>query len=154
MDGSVNGLRPYEEGDAERLLRLVVTAGAWPPVGVPTVEEMLRQWQRRKVQPERDICVVEDGEGKITGVMQAARFKDGTSRLGFQLAVHPDYRRKGLGAGMLRLVEERGREMGINHITCPVYVPLGQNATPGSEFLRHRGFRNDHSYWQMRMDNI
>jgi mycothiol synthase len=74
--------------------------------------------------------------------------------MGFDIVVHPKFRRQGLGTALLGLVREKAQVFGSSRVTCPVFVSTANPAPPGSLFLHQHGFRTDHGYWQMRIDRI
>jgi mycothiol synthase len=86
--------------------------------------------------------------------MQVGVFKDGTPRLNFEIAVHPDYRRQGIGTALYNLVMQRAERSPISHITTPVYTTPGDGTGAVGEWLVERGFHPGHSFWQMRLDNL
>jgi mycothiol synthase len=154
MDQVLAGLRPFNPGDIEALTRLLISARAWPPAALPAPDDVLLRWERRGVNPSADVSVLPDGSGELAAFAQTVVFKDGTPRLGFELGVRPDYRGRGIGSALYRLVANRAQSSGAAHLTSPVYRK-GDEARPDSTgFLERRGFRQDHSYWQMRLDGI
>jgi ribosomal protein S18 acetylase RimI-like enzyme len=52
------------------------------------------------------------------------------------------------------MVQFRAGNAGVSHVTAPVFSPVGVSRRECAGFLERRGFRADHSYWQMRLDNI
>ncbi|MEO8286765.1 MAG: GNAT family N-acetyltransferase [Chloroflexota bacterium] len=154
MDQVLTGLRPFTESDIEPLARLLVAAHAWPPTADPAPDDIFLRWQRRNVHPDDDVNVLIDASGDLIAFSQTALFKDGTSRLAFEMAVHPDHRRKGIGAALYEMVEFRARSASVSHVTAPVYSAVDETHPESISFLAARGFRADHSYWQMRIDDI
>ena len=65
-----------------------------------------------------DFCVVAEIDGKIVGDM-ICRIKRYRLDLG-SCAIHPDYRRRGVGAAILREMEKRARGFGIHQIDIEV----------------------------------
>lgn len=156
LDQVLVGLRPFKDADIEPLSRLLKVANAWPPAVSPAPEDILLRWERRNVNPLDDVNVLPGPSGDLIAFSQSALFKDGTPRLAFELAVHPDHRHKGIGTALYKMVQLRAENAGVFHITAPVYSPAGISAPSSSSalFLQRRGFRADHSYWQMRLENI
>lgn len=153
-DGVLKGLRPYTQEDLPQLRNLVERARCWPPSAAPTEEDMQTRWRRRGVVPQADINVLPGSNGELVAFSQSARHSHGVPRLGFEIAVSPDYRCGGIGGALCDLVEARARAMAISHITSPVYVAPGEVRLECAGFLERRGFRIESSYWQMRVDNL
>ena len=154
MDGVLKGLRPYSPDDLPQLRRLLVAARAWPPVGAPADEDILTRWKRRGLIPQNDISVLPDPNGDLVAFFQAVRLGQGISRLSFEIAVDPQQRAQGIGGALYRLVEARAREMGVPHLTSPIFLLPGENRPECSGFLERRGFKIESSYWQYRIDAL
>jgi mycothiol synthase len=112
------------------------------------------RWKRRNVVPADDVNVLSTPDSELVAFSQAALFRDGTPRVAFEIGVHPSHRCKGIGSALYKLVEHRAESVGVSHVTSPVYSPAGVAREECVHFLAKRGFRADHSYWQMRIDNI
>jgi len=154
MDHVLSGLRPYNDLDIEPLARLLDVTHAWPPSGPPAPEDIKMRWKRRNVNPLDDVNVLPGPGGELIAFSQTALFRDGTPRLAFEIGVHPSERCQGIGSALYRLVQLRAESAGVAHVTSPVYSPAGVARGECVHFLEKRGFRADHSYWQMRIDNI
>lgn len=149
------GLRPYMPGDIEELVRLMWEAEAWPPgVPAPVAGDVVARWKRGGVQPEVDVTLLPGEAGDFLGYSQSTFYHDGSGRLGFALAVHPTARRKGIGAALFRLIEGRARSLGARYMNTPVFVGLSGVQPQCVRFLEEKEFKINHSYWQMRLDDI
>jgi mycothiol synthase len=71
-----------------------------------------------------------------------------------EVAVHPDWRHRGIGSALYRLIEERARNLKTPHLTTPLFLRVGESRPESSAFLQRRGFFQDSSYWQMRIDDL
>ena len=154
MDQVLAGLRPFNTGDIEALARLLISARAWPPAAVPAPQDVLLRWERRGVNPQNDVSVLPGENGELIAFKQAVLFRDGTPRLAFEIGVHPQYRGRGIGSALYRMVVRRAAETAAAHVTSPVYRKEGEERPECTGFLEKRGFRPDHSYWQLRLDAI
>jgi mycothiol synthase len=154
MDQVLAGLRPFIPGDIEALTRLLISARAWPPAAMPAPEDVLLRWERRGVNPSGDVSVLPGDNGELIAFAQAVLFRDGTPRMAFELGVRPDYRSRGIGGALYRMVTGRAMDNGAGHLTSPVYRKDGEERPESTTFLERRGFRPDHSYWQLRLDDI
>jgi mycothiol synthase len=154
MDQLLTGLRPFKDTDIEPLAHLLYVAHAWPPSAPPAPQDILLRWKRRNISPSDDVNVLPSPSGELIGFSQTALFKDGTPRLAFEIGVHPAHRCQGIGSALYEMVLFRAQKADVSHLTAPVFSPAGVARHECSTFLERRGFRADHSYWQMRLDNI
>jgi mycothiol synthase len=154
MDRVLTGLRPYAASDLDRLVNLVGVARAWPPATPPNPDDLLARWQRWHVNPEADINILPGPDGDPIAYSRASLVNDPTTRISLEIAVHPEWRNKGIGSALYRLIEERARNLKAPHLTTPVFLGAGESCPQTVSFLQHRGFFQDSSYWQMRIDNL
>lgn len=106
------------------------------------------------MRPEEQVRVLDDNIAGLQAYWHAAPFSDSSGRVGFDIVVHPRFRRQGLGSAILALVESEAASYGGSRITCPVFVPAVEDVPVGALFLQNRGYRTDHGYWHMRLDDI
>jgi len=154
MERILTGLRPYVQEDIEKLSALLGEARAWPPAAPPSAADILSRWERWHVDLERDINVLPGRNGELIAFSRASLVTDPTLRVGMEIAVHPEWRRQGIGSALYRLVEERAVELRSPHITTPVFLASGASAPRTTRFLERRGFFPDRCYWQMRLDDL
>lgn len=150
----MRGLRPFADRDLEPLTRLLWEARVWPPTLPPAPEDLILRWKRRNIDPIYDVQVLDGPGDNLIASVQTGLFKDGTPRLSFEIAVHPYWQRQGIGYSLFETVLTRARRAGVNNITTPVYSRPGDAPGDNVLWLQHRNFRREHSYWQMRLDNI
>jgi mycothiol synthase len=74
-----------------------------------TPEELQHEWESPGFELERDAFVVETGEGRVVGFEE---FNNGHEHaiLHADGYVHPEYRGRGIGTSLLRMIETRARE--------------------------------------------
>lgn len=95
-------------------------------------------YARKSVNPLKNTLIAED-ETIIAGVISWRIFDTGDEKIGylFWLAVHPDFRRKGVGEGLIaeaiRLIQE---EAG----TVDVYAAIEKNNQPSIRLFEKTGF--------------
>lgn len=147
-------MRPFRSTDIEPLARLLQAARAWPPTAAPTPDDIRLRWQRRNVHPDYDVSVLPGPAGELMAFSQNVLFRDGTPRLALEIAVHPDYRCGGIGSALYNIVQAHAESVNVSHLTAPVYSAVVERRPESAEFLERRGFRADHSYWQLRLDHI
>jgi mycothiol synthase len=148
------GLRPFADGDIQELAGLMYEARAWPPPFRPAPEDILARWRRRHIHPHRDVSVLWSPQGRMVAYMLATAWREGMPRMSFELGVHPDFRRRGIGSALLDRVVMQCRREGLHWLTSPVYRLPGEQRHPGAEFLEHRGFSSEHHYWMMMLEDI
>ncbi len=136
------------------LARLMWAAGACPPTARPAPADIIIRWQRRNITPQYDVQVLPGDDGELVAFVQVGIFKEGTARLNFEIAVHPDFRRQGIGTALYELVMQRVEQTPIAQITTPVYTLPGESTGGAGSWLTERGFQPGHSFWQMRFDQV
>jgi RimJ/RimL family protein N-acetyltransferase len=86
-----------------------------------------RIWQEAKalsdLDRQRQVAIVatiieDDGEEQAVGVARFARATVEDTEAEVAIVVRDDFQRKGLGKYMLRMLADRGRELGITHFTA------------------------------------
>jgi mycothiol synthase len=113
--------------------------------GEDTSEEYLRaslSWPNYR--PDRDVWVAE-ADGKLVGYSVA--LEQPSQRCTIYVAVHPSYRRKGLGSQLLELALNRAREVGSNR----VLIYANEHNRPSNLFLDHHGFQRVGSSGSMKL---
>lgn len=73
-----------------------------------SLEDLLSHWQRPDFHLANDAWVIVTTRGEIVGF--ACIWPEESTRLSTYLCVHPEYRNRGIGTLLLRLVEVRARE--------------------------------------------
>ncbi|MDQ6695077.1 MAG: GNAT family N-acetyltransferase [Chloroflexota bacterium] len=154
MHSNFSAARPYTTGDLPALARLVEKAQAWPFSVPPTMGEIELRWERRNVEPEKDVIVLPGPQGTIAAYLQAHARREGTPRLQFEIIVDPGSRCIGLGSHLYSFVERRARDDGVAYMTSPVYAMPHQPEPAAVAFLTHRSFAPEHRFWQMRINEI
>ena len=103
-----------------------------------TLEELLSEWQRADFHLANDAWVIVTTKGQIVGF--ACVWHEEHTRISTFISVHPDYRGRGIGTLLLRMVEVRARQ----HIrlACPeervVLLGLINSANRGAHCLFER----------------
>jgi ribosomal protein S18 acetylase RimI-like enzyme len=90
---------------------------------------------QKKVQRDPDLFLVAETDGGIVGSVIGAF--DGRRGMVYHLAVHRDFRGRGIGASLLAEVEDRLKAKGC--LKCLLHV-FGDN-TEAIQFYKNRGWR-------------
>ena len=153
-DAILEDLRPYRDDDIEQLATLMHEARTWPPVGKPAPDDILMRWRRRHVTPETDVAVLPGPHGELIAYLLTTEWTEGVPRLGFELGVLPNFRRRGIGSALLEIAHRRCQQSALSYMTTPVHRLPEEGPPEGALFLERRGFKSEHRYWQMRLDDI
>jgi mycothiol synthase len=143
--------RPAAEADAEAIVDLMAAVdraeGADP---VWTRAWLLSDWRRPRFELARDTRLVLSPEGSVAGYVEVY---DSVPRAEVESAgrVHPDHRGNGIGAFLLKWVEEHAGELaGGNRVD--VYVDSSGGDEPASALLRSRRFEIVRHFLHMEIE--
>jgi mycothiol synthase len=154
MDSSLR-LRPARWNDLPVVTQLIydVCAADGDTTVALTPEELKHEWENPGFELERDAFVVETGEGRVVGFEE---FDPGHEHaiLHTDGYVHPEYKGRGIGTALLRVIETRACEEMI--LARPdVRVSLRSiidNRDPHSHDLhRNEGYQPLRYHWRMEI---
>jgi GNAT superfamily N-acetyltransferase len=138
-------VRDYRDGDAEAVVALL---RATAPYRVMTARGLHAQVVGSPARQHYRLLVAEDGRGRITGYVRAARFAD-TSDPGLSFAslvVAPEDRGAGIGGALLTAAEEHLAAAGAH----TVYV-WASDEPAAHGFAARRGYRRGRSASYLRL---
>lgn len=141
--------RPASSGDLEAVVALCLRCDL-ADLGTPDTDtdDILSAWRRPGFDLAKDTVVVLAGEGEVVGYGDVF---DGREAFGY---VDPGWRGRGIGAWLLRRVEElaRGRQAqrGRDDRTLEVGAPHADRAFRA--LAEREGYRPGRSSWLMRLD--
>ena len=141
--------RPASRGDLEAVVALCLRCDL-ADLGTPDTDtdDILSAWRRPGFDLAKDTVVVLAGEGEVVGYGDVF---DGREAFGY---VDPGWRGRGIGAWLLRRIEElaRGRQAqrGRDDRTLEVGAPHADRAFRA--LAEREGYRPDRSSWLMRLD--
>lgn len=89
-----------------------------------------------------DTCLVAECDCKLIGVIMTGN--DGRRGYIYHTAVHPDYRKQGVGSALVKTVLDALKQLGISKVALVVFA---KNAD-GNDFWKRQGFtvRTDLTY--------
>lgn len=142
-DGETYLFRPISPADAPSLMRgydAMSDEAKWFRM-LHTVPHLTREMAQRfcSPNPERDLCVVIEGHGRLTGeILGGARIAcDGAGTAEFSVSLRPEAQGLGLAHHALEAVLKGAAEMGCKTVLGTI---AAQN-TPMLALARHIGFR-------------
>ena len=148
-------LRPAQLADVKPVAQLmleVCTAEGDPTVAM-TPEELEREWKSPGYELEKNTWVVETMDGRIVGYEEfdnehAHAFLRGDGY------VHPEYKGRGIGTTMLRMLEERAREeMKLAEPDLRVFIRNGMMSDSVARQLHEaEGYRPIRFSWRMEIN--
>lgn len=122
-------IRPYAPADEQQVIELWRSVFAYP---APHNDPATTIGKKLAVQPE--LFLVADADGKVVGTVMGGY--DGHRGWIYSLAVLPAFRRRDVGTGLMRRMEQSLRERGCMKINLQV---LAAN-TDVIEFYKTLGF--------------
>jgi mycothiol synthase len=148
MMATDTGIRPYKPAiDLPHLAQLLTEIEAIDQDGEDTSEAMLRdqlQWPNH--QPEEDCWVVEAPGLPRRLIGYGSAYAQTAERCTGYVAVHPRWRRQGLGSALLARVIGRACQTGAKHVLA--YASAKNEAS--NRFLRRQGMQPVGHAWVMR----
>ncbi|MFB3763911.1 MAG: N-acetyltransferase family protein [Methanotrichaceae archaeon] len=117
-------IRPFEESDSPEMLEIEKLC----PHGDEKYAMGVRKFDiisRYKMYDNWKVIVAEE-DGRVVGWIgwtMKGETSSGTYTYLVEVMVHPEFRRKGIALELSKVVEERAREIGANHIYCYIFEP-------------------------------
>jgi len=113
----------------------------------PVREHLEEDWRTPTFDLASSTLMVHAADGTLTAYAQASGLNPELSLDGFGF-VHPDHRRRGLGAALVDWTEERAAAVGTSKLHNAV------NSTDGSAntLLLRRGYAHVRTFWHMQID--
>jgi mycothiol synthase len=154
LDPSLS-LRPVQWSDLEAVTQLiydVCEADGDAAVAV-TVDELKHEWETPGFVLEKDAYLVQTSDGRIVGFEE---FNNGHEHaiLHTDGYVHPDFKGRGIGTALLRMIEQRAREE-MKLAELDVRVALRSltdiHDETGLALYRNEGYQPLRYHWRMEI---
>jgi mycothiol synthase len=146
---SIFSIRPLRTGDIAACHRVFLACASADGRQLPVSAEEMEAWLR---QPRHSpgMSWVADMDGRIAGYCLVLRSypEPEIRRAVFNLRVHPEYRRCGIGGVLLGKLEQTGAAGGIREFDMAVYP----TSPDGVRFASRRGFQRAAAMWRMVLD--
>jgi ribosomal protein S18 acetylase RimI-like enzyme len=142
-----------EERDMYAIMELVALCGrAEHGIADSSTEELQAHWRKHSFHLESDAWVIVNKKGQFVG-FGAVCHSDYEEYHTF-VCVHPDYRKRGIGTLLLRLLEERARQQ-MHHTSqdrrvCMKALVSSQNTEARSLFERE-GYTLVREFWRVKI---
>lgn len=142
-----------EERDMYAIMGLVALCGrAEHGIADSSTEELQAHWRNHSFHLESDAWVIVNTKGQYVG-FGAVCHSDYEEYHTF-VCVHPDYRKRGIGTLLLRLIEERARQQ-MYHVSqgrrvCMKALVSSQNVEARSLFERE-GYTQAREFWRVHI---
>ena len=140
-------LRSFTWRDLEPLARLEAVVAGVHDSSSGAVEALQRRFAQPGAHPEEDGLLAWDG-ARLVGYVVLHR-EEALGRAVASGAVHPAYRRQGVGTRLLAVASARTRALGL--VSLELEVPEDDGASVA--LLERMSFRRTFGYWQMRRDS-
>ncbi len=140
-----------EERDMYAIMELVALCGrAEHGIADSSTEELQAHWRNHSFHLESDAWVIVNTKGQFVG-FGAVCHSDYEEYHTF-VCVHPDYRKRGIGTLLLRLIEERARQQmyhtSLARRVCMKALVSSQNIEARSLFERE-GYTQVREFWRV-----
>jgi len=135
------------------LIRDVLTADG-DEVSIMTQEELETEWKSEGFALETDAWVATTADGRVVGYEEFVS-RHAHAYFNADGYVHPDFRGRGIGAAMLRALDERARrEMQLADPDARVYIRAGTNAHDQNVrgMFEGEGYQIIRYHWMMEID--
>jgi mycothiol synthase len=146
-------LRSVKWSDLEAVAQLIydVCAADGDAIVAVTAEELKHEWETPGFDLERDAFLVETEDGRVVGFEEFNNLHEHTI-LQTDGYVHPDFKGRGIGTALLRIVEQRARdEIALADPEVRVSLESGiDNRDQASHDLhRNEGYQPIRYHWRM-----
>jgi mycothiol synthase len=113
----------------------------------PVREHLEEDWRMPAFHLASGTLMVHAEDGTLAAYAQASSLNPSLSLDGLG-SVHPDHRRRGLGAALVDWIEDRAAAVG----TPKLYNGVSSTDEPANRLLKRRGYAHVRTFWHMQID--
>ncbi len=140
--------------DLEAISELVIACDtAEFGIADSTMEDLLSNWQQSGLNLATDAWVIVTTKGQLVGF--ACVWHRDHEQIYTLICVHPEYRNRGIGTLLLRLVEERAR-LHVLHARPGACVTLSSTVSSGNEqakrLFEREGYASVRQFWRIAIE--
>jgi mycothiol synthase len=148
-------LRPATWSDLEAVTQLIydVCAADGDTTVAVTAEELKHEWQSPGFELERDAFLVETANGRVVGYEEFFNEHEHAT-LRTDGYVHPDFKGRGIGTALLRVVEKRARDevaLAAPDVRVSLRSTTDQRDILGLDLHRNEGYQPLRYQWRMEI---
>jgi mycothiol synthase len=148
-------LRPATWSDLEAVTQLIydVCAADGDTTVAVTAEELKHEWRSPGFELERDAFLVETANGRVVGYEEFFNEHEHAT-LRTDGYVHPDFKGRGIGTALLRVVEKRARDevaLAAPDVRVSLRSTTDQRVIVGLDLHRNEGYQPLRYQWRMEI---
>jgi mycothiol synthase len=148
-------LRPATWSDLEAVTQLIydVCAADGDTTVAVTAEELKHEWRSPGFELERDAFLVETANGRVVGYEEFFNEHEHAT-LRTDGYVHPDFKGRGIGTALLRVVEKRARDevaLAAPDVRVSLRSTTDQRDIVGLDLHRNEGYQPLRYQWRMEI---
>jgi mycothiol synthase len=149
-------LRPVQWSDLQGVTQLIYDACAadGDTVVAVTADELKHEWQTPGFDLERDAFLVETYDGHIVGYEEFFNEHE-HAKLRTDGYVHPDFKGRGIGTAMLRIIEQRARRevtLAESEVRVSLRSTIDNRDPVSHELHRNEGYQPLRYHWRMEIN--